>query len=750
MTTALIGTVIVTSPGSPSTNVTSPSGGTIFTTPGVPGPAGSGVNLAGAVLTYEDLPNDLGVSDAGKAYVVQGANESDPAAGKLYVWSGTAWPPIENGADFRGEQGTPGRGIDDISISGNILVFSMSDSSTDNVTVPAIAAANTAAINAANSASAASTSATNASNSATAASSSASTATTQAGIASTAATNASSANTSAQTAKTDAQTAATAASNSATNALSYKNSAETAATAAGGAATSASTSASTASTAATTATTARDAAISAQDNAETSAESANTSAINAAASETSAASSETNASASAAAASTSATNAGTYASNASDSADLAEYWAGEAADTVSTGIPDATTSNKGGVKLSSVDGEVGGTFDHLTVNGWASKADLGLDGKLLSSQIPQLAILDIRPVADTAERLALTDIQTGDIAIQYGNPGRGTYILVGSDPSDSGDWLIMPVDVSVSSVNSYTGIVVLTKTDVGLSNVNNTSDANKPVSTATQTALDGKVPTTRTITAGTGLNGGGDFSADRTLSVAYGTTATTAAVGNDSRIVNATPNTRTFSAGTGLTGGGDFSANRTFAADFGSAAGKVCEGNDSRLSDTRTPTDNSVTSAKIVDGTITNTDINASAAIAATQLATGVQTSLGKADTAIQQAGLDSAIATAQQVAINSQTGTTYTLVLADASKAVECSNAGAIALTVPTNASVAFPVGTVIEITQIGAGQVTVGAAGGVTINQAGGLKTRAQWSSVILRKRATDTWLLTGDSAA
>ena len=55
----------------------------------------------------------------------------------------------------------------------------------------------------------------------------------------------------------------------------------------------------------------------------------------------------------------------------------------------------------------------------------------------------------------------------------------------------------------VQSVNSNIGVVVLTKTDIGLSNVDNTSDANKPVSTATQTALDGKVDENATITGAT-------------------------------------------------------------------------------------------------------------------------------------------------------------------------------------------------------------------------------------------------------
>ena len=55
----------------------------------------------------------------------------------------------------------------------------------------------------------------------------------------------------------------------------------------------------------------------------------------------------------------------------------------------------------------------------------------------------------------------------------------------------------------VQSVNSNIGVVVLTKTDIGLSNVDNTSDANKPVSTATQTALDGKVDENAAITGAT-------------------------------------------------------------------------------------------------------------------------------------------------------------------------------------------------------------------------------------------------------
>lgn len=102
------------------------------------------------------------------------------------------------------------------------------------------------------------------------------------------------------------------------------------------------------------------------------------------------------------------------------------------------------------------------------------------------------------------------------------------------------------------------------------------------------------------------------------------------------------------------------------------------------------------------------------------------------------------------QSALNAQTGTTYTTVLADASKLVTLSNASAITLTIPANSSVAYPVGTKIDFAQTGAGQVTVAGAGGVTVNATPGLKFRAQYSAATCIKTATDTWLLVGDLSA
>ena len=104
-----------------------------------------------------------------------------------------------------------------------------------------------------------------------------------------------------------------------------------------------------------------------------------------------------------------------------------------------------------------------------------------------------------------------------------------------------------------------------------------------------------------------------------------------------------------------------------------------------------------------------------------------------------------------ETIPLNAQTGTTYTLVATDAGDLVTLTNASAIALTVPTNASVAFATGTQITITRAGAGSVTVAGAVGVTVNSADGfLKLRSQWSSATLIKTATNSWILIGDISA
>ena len=105
-------------------------------------------------------------------------------------------------------------------------------------------------------------------------------------------------------------------------------------------------------------------------------------------------------------------------------------------------------------------------------------------------------------------------------------------------------------------------------------------------------------------------------------------------------------------------------------------------------------------------------------------------------------------------LALNAQTGTTYTFVLSDANNTlVTASNASAQTYSIPTNANVAYPTGTQINIIAIGAGQVTIQAvtSGTTTVLSNGGTaaapKLRVQYSSATLIKVATDTWYVIGD---
>lgn len=112
--------------------------------------------------------------------------------------------------------------------------------------------------------------------------------------------------------------------------------------------------------------------------------------------------------------------------------------------------------------------------------------------------------------------------------------------------------------------------------------------------------------------------------------------------------------------------------------------------------------------------------------------------------------GFDNALA---KVAFNDRTAT-YTAVLTDNRNVLVRMNvASANTFQIPTNASVAFPVGSIINVTQLGTGQTTIQAvtSGTTTIQSTGATSTapklRAQHSSASCIKVGTDTWLVVGD---
>lgn len=103
---------------------------------------------------------------------------------------------------------------------------------------------------------------------------------------------------------------------------------------------------------------------------------------------------------------------------------------------------------------------------------------------------------------------------------------------------------------------------------------------------------------------------------------------------------------------------------------------------------------------------------------------------------------------TGPSVLVEDVKAASYVLGLGDADKVIAMNVAGAGTVTVPSNAAVALPVGTVLELFQLGVGATTITAAGGVTLRAAGGrLKLTGQYSSASLRKRAADEWVVAGD---
>lgn len=92
---------------------------------------------------------------------------------------------------------------------------------------------------------------------------------------------------------------------------------------------------------------------------------------------------------------------------------------------------------------------------------------------------------------------------------------------------------------------------------------------------------------------------------------------------------------------------------------------------------------------------------------------------------------------------------TGFTLSLTDQYKYIRVTDSAAVTATIPDNATVAFPIGTSVDIIQAGTGQLSIAGAVGVTINTPSTLDARAQYSALKLIKVGTDEWDLMGDVA-
>jgi len=293
------------------------------------------------------------------------------------------------------------------------------------------------------------------------------------------------------------------------------------------------------------------------------------------------------------------------------------------------------------------------------------------------------------------------------------------------------------VDTSATTTKKIT--LTQVKTSLALNNVDNTTDANKPVSSATQTALDAKQATLvsgttiKTINS-TSVLGSGNISVAPATAINATAIATGVVDNTEFEYLNGVTSaiqTQIDSKQATLVSATNIKTiNSTSVLGSGNIAVE--------------PTITATTSADYYRGDKTFATLNKTAV------------GLGNVDNTTDA---NKPVSTATQTALDAKTNklivtnrqtASYTLVLGDADKLVEINNASANNLTVPLNSSVAFATGTQILLAQYGAGQTTIVATSGVTIRSNGAkLKLNAQYSGATLIKIDTNEWYLFGDIA-
>ena len=273
-------------------------------------------------------------------------------------------------------------------------------------------------------------------------------------------------------------------------------------------------------------------------------------------------------------------------------------------------------------------------------------------------------------------------------------------------------------------------VAALTKSSVGLGNVDNTSDANKPVSTATQTALDLKAPKAAPTFTGTLTAADVTISGNLTVSGTTTTVNTTNFTTSDPVIYLGEGNNANL-VDIGFVGSYN---DGTYAHQ-----GLVKDSSDGKWKLFKGVTDEPTTTVNFAQGSLDALKVGNFEATTITP-SSGVVFSDGTQT----KEGVPSRTPIVQKT-------TAYTLsALTERDSLIEVSSATAVTVTIPANSAVAYPVGTSIDILQTSTGQVTIAGAAGVTVNATPGLKLRTQWSGATLFKRATDTWVVYGDLSA
>ena len=351
--------------------------------------------------------------------------------------------------------------------------------------------------------------------------------------------------------------------------------------------------------------------------------------------------------------------------------------------------------------------------------------------------------------------------------------------LVGKQPIDSDLTAIAALAQANGSVIQSNGsswfaattaqqktALAITKTDVGLANVDNTSDANKPVSTAQATAIGLKADKTTTINTTFPLLGGATLAGNITLDIALFNTTQAGAVPPPGSLTGAylkdngtwaTPPGITDGDKTDITvsGGGAFwnidanAITTTKIADYAVTLPKMANMAGSSILGNSSGGTN-VVAALPMSTVMTMLTAASETASGIVELATLAETQTG-ADTTRAITPFHAMLTYAPvRSAIRIDTNLSPVVLLTDENKLISLTSGSAITITLPSDATTNFQIGAQITYAWSGVGQPTFVAGSGATVNATPGLKLRAQYSMATALKMASNTWVVTGDLSA
>jgi hypothetical protein len=383
--------------------------------------------------------------------------------------------------------------------------------------------------------------------------------------------------------------------------------------------------------------------------------------------------------------------------------------------------------------------------DTTNVHGIVDTAALVLtdDSRLSDTRTPTDNTVTTAKIVDsnvTADKLAGDSVTTAKIldgAVTSAKIENGT--IVNADINASAAIAMTKIDGLGSALDlkapladpTFTGTVSgITKSMVGLGNVENTSDANKPVSTATQTALDAKASLSGAeFTGNVEVDGNlvvdGDFTVNGTNFSASATSITIE--DNIVQLSHANP-ANTVDLGLVVAYNDGTAKHAGIVRDVSDAKWKLFKDVATEPSAVVAFGEGSLDALAV--GALEATTVTPSSGVV---FSDGTQT----------KEGVPSRTPIIQKTAA-------YTLsALTERDSLVEVSHTGgsAVNVTIPADSTLNFPIGTSIDVLQTNTGSVAIAGAGGVTVNATPGLTLRTQWSSATLLKRAANTWVVYGD---